>query len=278
MDINISNSRLTLKNSFDLLDEEEFYEEVLVAQVAQPVDGELPSLTVDELNSSCKDVEAPIEKDAWIHTTISEASGKIDDGPSKNVASISDNPQQVSDIDKQGNEDLSFKETLSLVQGSIDRIIIPSMTTSDSTGLALEPVAVFIEQPILQPVITTSEFLGQDKSQVVFKNSKINNSAACVLDGKVLTKFWSNEDTDSTLDPKIDNDSDKTQFLDATKYLSFTDQIQKTKRVRQKMQKNPCVSIDTSPQHKQSPRQNMEITITRSHAGSKKKNNNKSTQ
>lgn len=157
--------------------------------------------------------------------------------------------------------------------------MIPSRATSDSTGLALEPVAVFTEQPILQPVITTSEFLGQDKSQVVFKNSKINNSAACVLDGKVLTKFWSNEDTDSTLDPETDNEYHKTQFPDVAKYLSLpTDQIQKSKRGRPKKQKNPGVSIDTPPQHKQSPRQNMEITITRSHVGSKKKNHNKSTQ
>jgi hypothetical protein len=53
-------------------------EEQVMAGETRPIDGDLPSLTVEEdEHISCKVRTDPIEKDDWIHPTISEAPGKL---------------------------------------------------------------------------------------------------------------------------------------------------------------------------------------------------------
>ncbi|XP_013453032.2 RNA polymerase II subunit A C-terminal domain phosphatase [Medicago truncatula] len=43
---------------------------------------------------------------------------------------------------------------------------------------------------------------GQEKRKLQFTTSPKNSIAACLKDGKVLRKFWGDEDTDSTLEPE----------------------------------------------------------------------------
>jgi hypothetical protein len=57
-------------------------------------------------------------------------------------------------------------------------------------------------QPIISPITTYDEILGQDKRKLQCTTGPKNTNAACLKDGKVLRKLWGDVDTDSTLEPE----------------------------------------------------------------------------
>jgi len=69
-----------------------------------------------------------------------------------------------------------------------------------------------ILQPIITPITTSDEVLGQDKRKVHFTAGPKNLSAACLKDGKILSKYRGDEDThttDGTLEPDTDHEAHK---------------------------------------------------------------------
>ncbi|KEH34363.1 hypothetical protein MTR_3g465210 [Medicago truncatula] len=102
----------------------------------------------------------------------------------------------------------------SLDQSSnIGRLSFPNVTAV-SLDDARDPIFHdnLTPQPIISPIITTDEILGQDKRKVHFIAGPKNLSAACLKDGKILSKFWGDEDTDatdSTLEPDTDHEAHK---------------------------------------------------------------------
>jgi len=75
-----------------------------------------------------------------------------------------------------------------------------------------------ILQPIISPITTNDEILGQDKRKVQITDGPKNKSAACFRDGKVLSKFWGDVETDasdSTVDPETDTEVNKTKLPNA---------------------------------------------------------------
>lgn len=121
-------------------------------------------------------------------------------------------------------------------------------------------------QPIISPVTINDEFLGRNTLTSVLKNI----SAACRKDGKVLSKFWGDADSDSTLEPDLDLESHQLNLKmpEASSYLvSSQTTIKKGKRGRPKKQKSPTNKLQT--QVHDSPENSMATIYTRSHAGSK---------
>ena len=67
-------------------------------------------------------------------------------------------------------------------------------------------------QPIISPITTNDEILGQDKRKDHFTAGPKNLSSACLKDGKILSKHWGDEDTDTTdgtLEPDTDHEAHK---------------------------------------------------------------------
>lgn len=102
----------------------------------------------------------------------------------------------------------------SLVQNSnIGRLSFHN-ANAVSLGNARDPIFhdKLTLQPIISPITTNDEILGQDKRKVHFTAGPKNLSAACLKDGKILSKFWGDEDTDatdSTLEPDTDHEAHK---------------------------------------------------------------------
>lgn len=91
-------------------------------------------------------------------------------------------------------------------------------------------------------------------------------------DGKVLRKFWGDEDTDNTYEPDIETDVYRanSHFPDAGHYLDTPcDKMQKSKRGRPKKQKSPIHLNGTQTQQTKYTKQSREVAHTRSQAGSK---------
>ena len=94
-----------------------------------------------------------------------------------------------------------------------------------------------------------------------------NLNAACLKDGKTLSKFWGDEDTNTT---DVDHDTDKeiqkiiSNFPQSDIYLvSPTDKVKKTKRGRTKKQKSPNTATEDPAQHHNSPGHGKGIVNTR---------------
>jgi len=115
----------------------------------------------------------------------------------------------------------------SLVQSSnTGRLSFPS-ATSESLGDARDPIHddPLTLQPIITPITTTDEILGPDKRKVQFTVGPKNTSAACLKNGKALSKFWADEDTDatdSTFDPESDSEGHKINSSAAKEGSLFT--------------------------------------------------------
>jgi len=106
----------------------------------------------------------------------------------------------------------------------------------------------------------------------------VNKNAACKKDGKILSKFWGDEDadaTDSTFDFETDSEIQKNaiELPDITLYLeSIGDTIRKAKRGRPRKQKSPNNSVGAFSQHKNTAKKDMAVVSTRSQAGSQNSN------
>ena len=136
-----------------------------------------------------------------------------------------------------------------------------------SSGIAKTPV---IDEPsTLQhptgPITTNDELLRQDKSKVHVFAGPRNLTAACLKDGKILSKFWCDEASDNTdMEHEIDSVIQKI-IPQADFYLvSPADKVKTTKRGRPKKQKSP-----NPPPHHSSPKLSKETVSTRAQAGSK---------
>jgi len=94
------------------------------------------------------------------------------------------------------------------------RRTFPITATAVSLGDARDPFFHdnLTLQPIIFPITTNDEILGQDKRNVNFTAGPKNLSTACSKDGKILSKYWGDEDTDTTdgtLEPDTDHEAHK---------------------------------------------------------------------
>ena len=142
-----------------------------------------------------------------------------------------------------------------MVKRTSKPVELSSGTSPMSPGKALAPTfdEHIILQPIISPVTTRDEILGQDKRQVQVVNVPKNTSAVCRKDGKVLSKFWGEEDTDatdSTIDPESDSELQRATSPTASQYL-VSDTVKKGKRGRPKKQRSPKDMQNTSSEHTQ---------------------------
>lgn len=152
----------------------------------------------------------------------------------------------------------------SLAQGSLIESALP--TTIPKSIVFVE--VPFVDDAItLQPITINDEILGQDKKKVQLTVGPKNKTAACLKDGKVLRKFWGDEDTDSAYEPDIEANPcppDANQYLDTP-----CDTVKKSKRGRPKKQRSPTQSTGSQAQQYNSNKSDKEFTHTRSKAGSK---------
>jgi len=117
-----------------------------------------------------------------------------------------------------GKQNLTHSTSIEvLVPSSLDQ---PS-ATSVSFGEVMDPIfyETTILQPTVSPITTNDEILGQDKRKVQITVGPKNKSTACLRDGKVLSKFWGDEETDAsdnTVDSKTDSEVNKAKFPNAT--------------------------------------------------------------
>jgi len=94
------------------------------------------------------------------------------------------------------------------------RQTFPITVTAVSLGDARDPIFHdnLTLQPIISPITTNDEILGQDKRKVHLTAGPTNLPAACLKDGKILSKYWGDEDTDTTdgtLEPDTDHEAHK---------------------------------------------------------------------
>lgn len=111
-----------------------------------------------------------------------------------------------------------------------------------------------------------------DKRQVQIANVQKNTSEVCKKDGKFMSKFWGEEDTDatdSTIEPETDTELHQATSPSASKYL-VTDNVKKGTRGRPKKQRSPKDKVGNK-----SPEQGIASVHTRAQ---KLHNNNKNTQ
>ena len=206
---NGSNSSLNLHNAFELLASGSEH----VTGVAQPNEEESTLITLDVYIVKNPNVEAnSLGKEILTQSTNIEASGTKNPKP---IALCSRTPLLDS---VNGRQQFPITDPSSLVQGSnIGRMSFPNATAL-SIGTTGDPTVddSLTMQPIISPITTNDEILGQDKRKLQFTTGPKNSTAACLKDGKMLRKFWGDEDTDSTLEPEdievFPPDADK--FLD----------------------------------------------------------------
>jgi len=108
------------------------------------------------------------------------------------------------------NHNTTIEGPSKLVKRTSKLVELSSGTSPVSFGDAMDPTfyETTILQPIISPITTIDEILGQDKRKVQITDGPKKKSAACLKDGKVLSKFWGDEDTDasdSTVDPETDS-------------------------------------------------------------------------
>jgi len=154
------------------------------------------------------------------------------------------------------------------------------LAPSNLAGLTLATEA--FEHPILQPIVTpittTDELLGPDKRKVHSCVGSKNATAASLKSAKVLCKYWRDiPDTDSTVEPETDNDTQHANFADVVKHLATPfDTGKKGKRGRPKKQKSPNNKPGKS--HPASPSHGTDYVLTRSKSSTHSHNNNTSPQ
>lgn len=262
----VNSLNLSLHNNFEVL---ESGSEHVLGDAKLSDEDSIPIL-MDMYNDKNPIVEeSPRGKEDFNHSTTLETSGKLVKKTSTAGALSSSNPL-LGPVN--GRQSFPITGPSSLVQSSsIGRHSIPN-TTVGSLGEAGNPSLddTIHLQPIIIPITTTDEVLGQDKRKVLLTSGPSNISAACLKDGKTLSKYWGDVDTDSTFDHETDSEAHKTstQFPDASQYLETPfDKVQKSKRDRPKKQKSPNTTGDPG-QHKKSFKHDKEYVNTRSQAGS----------
>lgn len=143
--------------------------------------------------------EISLENENLIHNSNLEVFVKLDKKNSKHVALNSD----ISVLDPvNGRKSFpiigpsSLVHVLDTVNG---RQTFPITDTALSLGdvrdsifhddLTLQPIISPITT-IISPITTNDEILGQDKRKVHLTTGPKNLSAACLNDGKILSKYW----------------------------------------------------------------------------------------
>jgi len=268
--IKAASLNISLHNSFELLDnnEEHFTGEV------KSGDKDSSSITLDMKIDKKPNMEGKsLGMGSLDHSTVIEVPGKV----LRMTSSTADMLPSIPVLGfESGRQTFPTKSSSSLAQGSnIGRRSCPNVT-SESPEDTRDPFAAetTVLQPFIAPITTTNELLGQDKRKVQFSTGPVNKNAACMKDGRILSKFWGDEDTDatdSTFDIENDNDIQKvpTELPDIMQYLDSTgDKLRKAKKGRPRKQKSPTNSVGVSLQHKNSAKQDMAVVSTRSQTGS----------
>ena len=257
------------------------------ASVTELEDGVIAHINTDqELGSVHKPDDNPA-----LHNAFTLLEPEIEQGIDDEVPTDKEFPPTELDmqIDKnpgvketpQGMKQLTQNTTLEnpwkLVNRHSKTVDMSSITSPVSLGnkKAIGPAVdeVTILQPIISPINTRDETLGQDKRQVHIAVGPRNTAAVCLKDGKLLSKFWGDADNDDTdSNPETDTDIHQSSSPTFSKYI-VPDTVTKSKRGRPKKQR----SLQKKGRSK-SPEQGKENIHTRSQTGSKIQNTNKHTQ
>lgn len=269
--INEDSMNITLHNSFELLDQD-----------TEPVIGEAKSSEKDSVSIT---LDMQIDKNPIMetqskgneilnHITYIEVPGNM---MKKTSTPATLNPSISIMSSESGRHVFPTADSSSLNQGSnIGRLSFPNATT-ESLDDARDPKYddTIVLQPINNPVTTTYEILGQDKRQVHFNTGPTNKNAACIKDGKILSKFWGAEDTDATdntCDPETNSEvhKGKFEFPDIALYLESTSsKIKTTKRGKPKKKKSPINLNGTISKQKNTDKHGIAAVNTRSQTGDK---------
>lgn len=175
---------------------------------------------------------------------------------------VGDDPSELVNLTHSTNAELPYIDNRTSQPAALT-----TNTTLVSPGFDKDPIVddAFILQLSIGPITTTDELLRQDKSKVQISVGPSNLTAACLKDGRVLSKFWCEDVSDNT---DIEHESDsliQKSIPQSDFYLvSPTEKLKSTKRGRPKKKR----SLILAP-HPSSPKHNKEVVHTRSHAGSK---------
>jgi len=246
----------------------------------------VPELDAGELannntNQEIYNVQNP-EDNLTLHNTFESLELEIEQGIEEDVPNDKEsNPTELDmQIDKnpsgagssQGKKHLTDSTTsedhCNLVKRASKTVTLSSGTSpvSYGTGNTIYPIIVEapILQPIISPIITMDENLGQDKRQNQYIDGPKNTAAVCKKDGKLFNKFWGDEKTDATdSSPETDYDPQTTAPSNISKYL-VSGTVTKSKRGRPKKRKSPQNKVGSK-----SPDQGKENIYTRSQTSSK---------
>lgn len=177
---NENNSSLNLHNAFELLASGSEH----VTGVAQPNEEESTPITLDMYIGKNPNVEAnSLGKEILTQSTNIEASGKLSKKNPKPVALCSSTPLLDS---VNGRQQFPITDPSSLVQDSnIGRMSFPN-TIAVSFGTARDPTVddSLTMQPIISPITTNVEILGQEKRKLQFTIGPKYSTATCLKDGR----------------------------------------------------------------------------------------------
>ena len=260
---NQNSNDLTLHNSFKWL---ENGTKQVIGDAKTRDEASIPILMDMYIDKNPIGKDISLRKEDLTHNTLLDSTGNCVNRNSNSVNLGSSNPL-LGPVN--GKKTSLITGPSSSAQGSISGRPFP-IATNEPLVIAEDPF--FDDAITLEPVTLTNEILGPDKRKVQLTVGPKNQTAACLKDGKVLRKFWGDEDTDSTYEPDIETDVYRanSHFPDASHYLDTPcDKMQKSKRGRPKKQKSPIHLNGTQTQQTSYTKQSREVAHTRSQAGSK---------
>lgn len=164
---------LTLRNSFELLE----------TDTEQVIGEAIPN----DLESTHTILDMQMDKNPNVE----------ENSPEKVILAQSTNIEDLGNLVKKNSQPVALNSSKDTANGvARDPIFHDNLTL----------------QPIISPITTNDEILGQDKRKIHFTAGPKNLSAACLKDGKILSKYWGDEDTDATegtLEPDTDHEAHK---------------------------------------------------------------------
>jgi len=243
---------LQLHNSFGILDKDSVQAAMETGE-ATSGDKEFSFTKLDmQIDKNPIVKGSSLEKENLSHSTNLEVSRKLVIESSNSVALNS----SLSLLDSaNGRRAFPITDPSSLGQTStIGRVTFPNAISESHDR---DPAFVDSTlKPVLAPVTFKDELMGQARRRVHLPAAPKNISVACYTDGKVLRKFWGDEDTDATDSSLGDTDNEAyklttitTQSPKADKYLVPPfEKVKTTKKGRPKKLKCPNTASDTPAQ------------------------------
>ena len=251
---------INIQNSFELLANGTEH----VTGEAKPSDEEIPPTILDMqlVKNPTVEVISLGKEDLTHHSNLEVPSVKRD----PKFVALSSRNSMLDHVN--GRQIFPISGPPPLMQSSsIGRLSFPNATVV-SLGEARDPFGddSMTMQTVPAPITTINEILGKDKRKVQPRAGPENLSAACLQDGKLLSKFWGDEDTDAT-DSTVEPEGN--QLPDASPYLiSPIASVKKSKKGRPRKQRSPRDQLAANEQAQYYPEHLHNYVHTRSKTGS----------